>query len=81
MHSMHLVLTLTVPYPSSLRVKIGKFNTETRDMVYWTEENCWPSEPVFVPRPNGDSEDDGENTMRHHDVTYRCMCIYIHTHV
>uniref|UniRef100_A0A3B3C6T7 Beta-carotene oxygenase 1 n=1 Tax=Oryzias melastigma TaxID=30732 RepID=A0A3B3C6T7_ORYME len=23
------------------------------------EENCWPSEPVFVPRPNGESEDDG----------------------
>lgn len=22
-----------------------------------------PSEPVFVPRPNGESEDDGENTV------------------
>ncbi|MED6240919.1 hypothetical protein ATANTOWER_031838 [Ataeniobius toweri] len=28
-------------------------------MIFWEEENCWPSEPVFVPRPNGESEDDG----------------------
>lgn len=24
------------------------------------EEECFPSEPVFVPRPGADQEDDGE---------------------
>uniref|UniRef100_A0A674CE93 Beta-carotene oxygenase 1 n=1 Tax=Salmo trutta TaxID=8032 RepID=A0A674CE93_SALTR len=23
----------------------------------WREENCWPSEPVFIPRPDGEGED------------------------
>lgn len=31
--------------------------------MWWGEENCWPSEPVFVPRPNGESEDDGERSF------------------
>ncbi|XP_075907224.1 beta,beta-carotene 15,15'-dioxygenase [Nelusetta ayraudi] len=44
---------------SALSKQIGKFDTETKETVYWDEENCWPSEPVFVPRPNGESEDDG----------------------
>ncbi len=25
----------------------------------WGEENCYPSEPVFVPAPGDKSEDDG----------------------
>uniref|UniRef100_A0A8C7YW35 Beta-carotene oxygenase 1 n=1 Tax=Oryzias sinensis TaxID=183150 RepID=A0A8C7YW35_9TELE len=44
---------------SVLSTQVAKFDTETKKMVYWSEENCWPSEPVFVPRPNGESEDDG----------------------
>ncbi|XP_047206163.1 beta,beta-carotene 15,15'-dioxygenase isoform X2 [Girardinichthys multiradiatus] len=39
--------------------QLAKFDTETKTMIFWEEENCWPSEPVFVPRPNGESEDDG----------------------
>lgn len=44
---------------SALSKQIGKLNTETKEMVVWSEDNCWPSEPVFIPRPNGESEDDG----------------------
>uniref|UniRef100_A0A3B5L931 Uncharacterized protein n=1 Tax=Xiphophorus couchianus TaxID=32473 RepID=A0A3B5L931_9TELE len=44
---------------SALSKQVAKFDTETKTMLYWNEENCWPSEPVFVPRPNGESEDDG----------------------
>ncbi|XP_070709010.1 beta,beta-carotene 15,15'-dioxygenase [Pempheris klunzingeri] len=44
---------------SALSKKIGKFDTQTKEKVYWSEDNCWPSEPVFIPRPNGESEDDG----------------------
>ncbi|KAK2859340.1 hypothetical protein Q5P01_003960 [Channa striata] len=44
---------------STLKTKIGKFDTETKEMIYWNEDNCSPSEPVFIPRQNGESEDDG----------------------
>lgn len=50
-------------------VKIAKFDTESKEMVFWTEENCWPSEPVFVPRPNGESEDDGKDAVQPHHIT------------
>lgn len=44
---------------SAMSKQVAKFDTETKTMLYWDEENCWPSEPIFVPRPNGESEDDG----------------------
>ncbi|KAM3593587.1 uncharacterized protein V6R79_016439 [Siganus canaliculatus] len=44
---------------SALSKKICKLDTETKETLYWSEENCWPSEPVFIPKPNGESEDDG----------------------
>lgn len=44
---------------SALAKEIAKFDTETKERICWSEDNCWPSEPVFVPRPNGESEDDG----------------------
>uniref|UniRef100_A0A667ZTT4 Beta-carotene oxygenase 1 n=1 Tax=Myripristis murdjan TaxID=586833 RepID=A0A667ZTT4_9TELE len=44
---------------SALATEIGKFDTETKTMVRWSEENCLPSEPLFIPRPNGEAEDDG----------------------
>ncbi|XP_054479186.1 beta,beta-carotene 15,15'-dioxygenase [Anoplopoma fimbria] len=44
---------------SALTKEIAKFDTETKEKIYWREDNCSPSEPVFIPRPNGESEDDG----------------------
>ncbi|XP_060919915.1 beta,beta-carotene 15,15'-dioxygenase [Labrus mixtus] len=44
---------------SALSKEIGKLDTETKEKLKWSEDNCWPSEPVFIPRPNGESEDDG----------------------
>ncbi|KAM4631221.1 beta,beta-carotene 15,15'-dioxygenase [Polymixia lowei] len=44
---------------SAMATKIMKYDTETKKMVEWSEVNCGPSEPVFVPRPNGEREDDG----------------------
>ncbi|XP_074549550.1 beta,beta-carotene 15,15'-dioxygenase [Halichoeres trimaculatus] len=44
---------------SALSKEVGKIDTETKEKLRWSEENCWPSEPVFIPRPNGESEDDG----------------------
>ncbi|XP_061614847.1 beta,beta-carotene 15,15'-dioxygenase [Phyllopteryx taeniolatus] len=42
-----------------LSKEITKFDTETKQILTWSEDNCWPSEAVFVPRPNGEAEDDG----------------------
>uniref|UniRef100_A0A3Q2Z5W0 Beta-carotene oxygenase 1 n=1 Tax=Hippocampus comes TaxID=109280 RepID=A0A3Q2Z5W0_HIPCM len=44
---------------SALSKEIMKFDTESKQMLTWSEDNCWPSEAVFVPRPDGESEDDG----------------------
>ncbi|XP_028288894.1 beta,beta-carotene 15,15'-dioxygenase [Parambassis ranga] len=44
---------------SAVSKQVAKFDTETKKMLYWGEEKCWPLEPVFVPRPKGESEDDG----------------------
>ncbi|VEN33800.1 unnamed protein product, partial [Callosobruchus maculatus] len=38
---------------------IIKVDTITRSSKTWCEENCYPSEPIFVPRPNFKCEDDG----------------------
>ncbi|XP_029282574.1 beta,beta-carotene 15,15'-dioxygenase [Cottoperca gobio] len=39
--------------------KIAKFDITTRKHVEWREENCFPSEPVFVASPGAVEEDDG----------------------
>ncbi|KAM9337755.1 beta,beta-carotene 15,15'-dioxygenase [Symphorus nematophorus] len=44
---------------SALSKQVGKLDTESKEILYWGEDNCWPSEPMFIPRPNGESEDDG----------------------
>ncbi|KAM9328505.1 beta,beta-carotene 15,15'-dioxygenase [Pholidichthys leucotaenia] len=43
------------PYPN----KITKFDIVTRKHIYWEQENCYPSEPVFVASPRAMEEDDG----------------------
>ncbi|KAG1941331.1 beta-carotene oxygenase 1, like [Pimephales promelas] len=43
------------PYPS----KIAKVDIVTRTHIVWTEEECYPSEPVFVASPDAVEEDDG----------------------
>ncbi|RMC09252.1 hypothetical protein DUI87_14260 [Hirundo rustica rustica] len=44
---------------SPVPTKIAKFNTQTKEMLHWGQDDCWPSEPVFVPRPDAKEEDDG----------------------
>ncbi|KAJ8417698.1 hypothetical protein AAFF_G00225410 [Aldrovandia affinis] len=43
------------PIPS----KVMKFDIEMRKMLQWAEDNCWPSEPVFIANPTAIEEDDG----------------------
>eukprot|EP00794_Sanderia_malayensis_P008892 gene8893-9842_t len=39
--------------------RLIKVNVKTREHCIWEEENCHVSEPVFIPRPNPEREDDG----------------------
>ncbi|XP_029373888.1 beta,beta-carotene 15,15'-dioxygenase [Echeneis naucrates] len=43
------------PHPN----KIAKFDISSRKHVTWQQENCFPSEPVFVGSPGAEEEDDG----------------------
>ena len=37
-----------------------KLDVRTKMVQLWTEKACFPSEPVFVPQPSADHEDDGK---------------------
>lgn len=44
----------------------------------WTEEECYPSEPVFVASPDAVEEDDGEYLMEILDIFAKyeeCFCV------
>ncbi|XP_042260262.1 beta-carotene oxygenase 1, like [Thunnus maccoyii] len=43
------------PHPN----KIAKFDIVNRKHIEWQQENCYPSEPVFVASPGAVEEDDG----------------------
>jgi len=36
-----------------------KVDIETKEVKVWHEDNHYPSEPVFIARPNSVDEDDG----------------------
>lgn len=40
-------------------LQIVKFDAETKQRIEWTGEDCFASEPVFIPRPDAVDEDDG----------------------
>ncbi|KFP90818.1 PREDICTED: beta,beta-carotene 15,15'-monooxygenase [Apaloderma vittatum] len=44
---------------SPVPAKVAKFNIQTKEMLQWGEDNCWPSEPIFIPSPDAKEEDDG----------------------
>lgn len=50
---------ITVEY-GEICIQVIKLDVETKLQVEWSAENCWPSEPVFVPRPGASEEHDGE---------------------
>uniref|UniRef100_A0A8C4H9E8 Retinal pigment epithelium-specific 65 kDa protein n=1 Tax=Dicentrarchus labrax TaxID=13489 RepID=A0A8C4H9E8_DICLA len=39
--------------------RIVKLNVQTKETWVWQEEECYPSEPLFVPTPGATGEDDG----------------------
>lgn len=47
------------PSVCRLLVQIVKLNVQTGETRLWLEEDCYPSEPLFVPTPGATEEDDG----------------------
>src|SRR5262249_10816258 len=39
--------------------RISKVDTESGYTLSWSQEGCYPGEPVFVARPGAEDEDDG----------------------
>ena len=39
--------------------KIYKVDVQTKEVLFWAEEQCYPGEPVFIPSPEASQEDDG----------------------
>ena len=39
--------------------RIGTIDTASGRSLWWSEPGCFAGEPVFVPRPGGEDEDDG----------------------
>jgi carotenoid cleavage dioxygenase-like enzyme len=39
--------------------QLAKINMNTAETVFWSDENCYPGEPVFVAAPNASAEDEG----------------------
>lgn len=44
---------------SPVPTKILKYDILTKSSLKWSEESCWPAEPLFVPTPGAKDEDDG----------------------
>lgn len=44
---------------SPVPTKIAKLNVQTKEVLHWGEDHCWPSEPIFVPSPDAREEDEG----------------------
>lgn len=53
-----------IPSFSSLHIQILKYDVLTKSSLKWSEENCWPAEPLFVPTPGAKDEDDGKSGRR-----------------
>jgi beta,beta-carotene 9',10'-dioxygenase len=47
--------------PNDFYNALIKVDTHTGEVKRWFADDCYPGEPVFVPRPDAQSEDDGVN--------------------
>jgi carotenoid cleavage dioxygenase-like enzyme len=49
----------TLSESSGVNDRLVKIDVEAGESAEWREDGCYPGEPVFVPAPQGRSEDDG----------------------
>jgi len=53
-------MRLETLYKGVCLLQIAKVDIESRTHLEWQEDNCYPSEPVFVASPDAVAEDDGK---------------------
>ena len=46
-------------HPENIDNQLIKVDTKSGNSKIWSQEDCYPGEPVFVPTPDGTKEDDG----------------------
>lgn len=46
-------------HPENMDNQLIKIDTHTGENKIWSQEDCYPGEPVFVATPNGTKEDEG----------------------
>lgn len=59
-------------------LQIVKLNVQTKETWVWQEDECYPSEPLFVPTPGATEEDDGRTHTHSHNYTFTNA--HTHTH-
>jgi len=57
--SFNFLYAVGMSSDTSFTDRLVKIDVQTGDFVSWTEQNCQPGEPIFVPRLNAKEEDDG----------------------
>lgn len=61
-YDMGAVLWETNENDLTQNLQILKLDVTSGTTKCWSEADCSPSEPVFVPHPNALAEDDGKST-------------------
>jgi beta,beta-carotene 9',10'-dioxygenase len=60
-HEYRYSYLIEAAFPTSVkdRPPLYKVDTVMKTSKNWSEEGCFPGEPIFVPHPNSQAEDDG----------------------
>jgi len=60
-HEYRYSYLIDASFPTDLKDArpLYKVDAQTKTGISWAEEGSFPGEPIFVPNPNGQSEDDG----------------------
>lgn len=60
-HEYRYCYAVDATFPTSFQdlPPLYKVDVTTKESKSWSEEGCFPGEPIFVPQPGGQNEDDG----------------------
>jgi beta,beta-carotene 9',10'-dioxygenase len=63
--------------PGGFNDRLHKIDVERGSDRLWNEEEIHPGEPLFVPRPGGEQEDDGVLLSVALDTDAECSCVLV----
>lgn len=60
-HEYRYSYAIDTRFPTTMDASpsLYKIDAVSKTGKSWSEPGCFPGEPIFVPRPNGQGEDDG----------------------